>query len=365
MQIATTCKRLMPMKLMGLLRRANPEEDADGESAVEKPEIPLRVRLEAWWEGEGVEEILAKRQERLGNTDDGAAGARAAEGDAGGGKASGAAPDAKAKQAVEKVVEVDKSDGIWSNWRIEVAEMVWGKGFTSFGGGDHAVKAVQSYNITSAMTLLVLGAGLGGPARAIGSKFDAWVSGLESSKLLAAAGMQHSVDAGMSKKTPITHADFENLELKENSFNCVYAKEVLYNVEDKEGLLESVHMALRYDGPLLITDYMAVEGSGESAEVAAWMEAEPVKPHLWTQEQAENALRQLMFDVRVVEDVTDIHRAEINQAWAKFIAGKAQSGIPAKLSAVVDAEAERWTRLVAALDSGALRLIRICGLKKA
>ncbi len=375
MQIANTCKRFVPMKLMGLLTRARSGTDsssADDDhneedilSDEEKPDIPLRVRLEAWWEGEDVEDVLAKRLERLGGThDDGVAGNRAMGNvGQGGGPASNAAPAANKKEEAE--VEVDVSDGIWSKWRIEVSEMVWGKGFTSYGGGDHAVKTVQSYNITSAMTLLVLGAGLGGPARAIAAKFDAWVTGLEHSKLLAKAGMQQSVDAGMSKKAPINYADFEKLEFKENSFNCVYAKEALFNVENKQGLLEGVHKALRYDGPLLITDYVTGEGAEDSAELAAWMESEPQQPHLWTREQTENTLRQLMFDVRVVEDVTDIHRKEIHQAWAKYLNGQADSGIPSKLRPIVDAEAERWTRLVAALDSGALRLIRICGLKKA
>ncbi|MEE8517478.1 MAG: methyltransferase domain-containing protein [Alphaproteobacteria bacterium] len=370
MQIATTCKRFVPMKLMGLLTRARPETDDPSEEDIssegealsdeEKPDIPLRVRFEAWWEGEDVEDILAKHQERLGGTDnDGVAGTRTVGNDRqGGGRASDAA------QAANKMVEVDESDGIWSKWRIDVSEMVWGKGFTSYGGGNHAIKTVQPYNITSAMTLLVLGAGLGGPARAIAAKFDAWVIGLERSQLLAKAGMLQSVNAGMSKKAPINYADFEKLEFKENSFNCVYAKEALYNVENKEGLLEGLHKALRRDGPLLITDYMIGEGAEDSAELAAWIESEPLQPHLWTREQTENTLRQLMFDVRIVEDVTDIHRQNIHQAWAKYVNKQAESGIPSKLRTIVDAEAERWTRLVAALDSGGLRLIRICGLKK-
>lgn len=365
MQIAATCKRFVPIKLMGLWSRARAAKESSSEedtlSAEEKLDIPLRVRLEAWWEGEDVEDVLAKRQERLGGTDDDDV---AGDGAMGGAEMASASPQAAEKKD-DPEDEIDESDGIWSTRRIEVAELVWGKGFTTYGGRDHGVKTVQSYNITSAMTLLVLGAGLGGPTRAIAAKFDAWVTGLEHSQLLAKAGMQQSVDAGMSKKAPINHADFEKIEFKEASFNCVYAKEALFTVENKDGLLEGLHKALKYDGPLLITDYVLGEGAEDSAELAAWMESEPQQPHLWTREQAENTLRQLMFDVRVVEDVTDIHRQEIHKAWAKFVDGQTESGIPSRLRPIVDAEAQRWTRLVAALDSGALRLVRICGLKKA
>lgn len=374
MQIAATCKRFVPIKLMGLWTRARPEQEPSSEeddpteedilSDEGKPDIPLRVRFEAWWEGEDVEDVLAKRQEQLGETPDGGNAGVGAMGDTGERVQPAQTADEASSEKDEPEDEVDESDGIWSMRRIQVAEMVWGKGFTSFGGGNHAVKTVQPYNITSAMTLLVLGAGLGGTARAIAGKFDAWVTGLEHSRLLAKVGMQQSVDAGMSKKTPINHADFEKLEFKENSFNCVYAKEALFNVANKEGLLEGVHKALKYDGPLLITDYVMGEGAEDSAELAAWMECEPIQPQLWTQEQTENTLRQLMFDVRVIEDITDAHRQEIHQAWATFVDGQAESGIPQKLRPLVDAEAERWTRLVAALDSGALRIFRFCGLKK-
>ncbi len=380
MQIAATCKRFVPIKLMGLWTRARPAEDPSGEendpseedflsegetlSDQGKPDIPFRVRFEAWWQGEDIEDVLAKHRESLGGSDDDGAAENRAMGDVGPNAGSAQTADEASAEQENPEDEIEVSDGIWSTRRIELAELVWGKGFTSFGGRDHGVKTVQSYNITSAMTLLVLGAGLGGPTRAIAAKFDCWVTGLEHSQLLAKAGMQQSVVAGMSKKTPINHADFEKLEFKENSFNCVYAKEALFTVANKQSLLEGVHKALKYDSPLLITDYVIGEDAENSAELAAWMESEPAQPQLWTREQVEETLRQLMFDVRVVEDVTDIHRLEIHKAWAKFVDGQADGGIPSRLRPIVDAEAERWTRLVAALDSGALRLLRICGLKK-
>jgi hypothetical protein len=64
------------------------------------------------------------------------------------------------------------------------------------------------------------------------------------------------------------------------------------------------------------------------------------------------------LDCRIAEDVTEEHCAQIMSAWRALV-GKLERGeIPKHLLPRVMNEAERWTRLVRALEAYELRLYR-------
>ena len=242
-------------------------------------------------------------------------------------------------------------------------ETIWGPGFIGPGGSEHVLKLVQPFGMNSSMNVLDLGAGLGGPARAIAEDSKAWLTGMEGSDALAIAGMERSTNAGMSKKAPVNHTDFETIELRPNFFDRVFSKEALFTVADKERLFKMVFTALKNEGQFVFTDYMVRERGAESQAVKDWIAHEPVQPHLWSPDRTEAYLKRLTFDIRVVEDITKGARRRIFEGWQKFIDTHEPGSIPDELVPSLVDEAEHWARRVAALDSGNIRMYRIYALK--
>jgi ubiquinone/menaquinone biosynthesis C-methylase UbiE len=334
-------------ELAQTIRESEEAEQGEESGAPDAGAPSFRVRFLAWWQGRNVEDVeaeLASEEESLLETleqDTGAAGIEFKSKEDGG----------------------ETTDKNWSAERIKIAETIWGPGFITPGGPEYVLKSVQPFGMNSSMNVLDLGAGLGGPARAVADESKAWLTGMETSDALAFAGMRHSTDAGMSKKAPIVHADFEAIELRPNFFDRVYSREAIFTVANKERLFKMIFRALKNEGQFLFTDYLVRERGAESQAVADWVEHEPVKPHPWSPDRTEAYLKHLNFDIRVVEDITEGARQRIFEGWQKFVDTHEPGSIPDVLVPSLVDEAETWARRVAALDSDNIRVYRFYALK--
>lgn len=333
-------------ELAQTIREAEEAEKSDGSG---ETNFSFRVRFLAWWQGKNAEDVAAE----LGSEDESLQETLEKKPVVG-----VASLEFKAEEAAPEI-----TDKNWPAERIKIVETIWGPGFIGPGGSEHVLRLVQPFGMNSSMNVLDLGAGLGGPARAIAEDSKAWLTGMEGSDALAIAGMERSTNAGLSKKAPVSHTDFETIELRPNFFDRVFSKEALFTVADKERLFKMVFTALKNEGQFVFTDYMVRERGAESQAVKDWLAHEPVQPHLWSPDRTEAYLKRLTFDIRVVEDITKGARQRIFQGWQKFIDAHEPGSIPDELVPSLVDEAEHWARRVAALDSGNIRMYRIYALK--
>ncbi len=59
----------------------------------------------------------------------------------------------------------DDDDPVWPSARIGVAEALWGQGFLFPGGGAEVLRLTAPLGLSAASSLLLIGAGSGGPSR--------------------------------------------------------------------------------------------------------------------------------------------------------------------------------------------------------
>jgi 16S rRNA A1518/A1519 N6-dimethyltransferase RsmA/KsgA/DIM1 with predicted DNA glycosylase/AP lyase activity len=105
---------------------------------------------------------------------------------------------------------------VWGEHRRKLVQMLWGQGFTMPGGAEYAINLVNGFLLNPAVSMLEVGACLGGGTRAVVDKFRAYVTGLEPDEELAKEGMAISKVYSISDKAPIHPLDIKSLELKEN-----------------------------------------------------------------------------------------------------------------------------------------------------
>ncbi len=243
-----------------------------------------------------------------------------------------------------------------------LAQWLWGAGCHIPGGEEHILELVKPFALNPAMSMLYLGAGLGGGARAIATKFATYVTALERDGILAQRGMEMSTLQGMQKRAPVSVFDPDTIELRVGSFDCILARQTTYALPDKEKLLAVLAQALKPRGHLLLMDYVLDPKHPAESELEAWRRQQETPPQLWSAAQYVDCLKHLGLDIRVTEDTSDKFRRLVIDGWGQMITTVDMHSLPKPhLMRVVD-EVERWVHTIAALDAGALRTYRIYAL---
>jgi len=323
--------------------------EKEEEPSEEIVRIPLMLKLRAWWEGYDASEIEARLAKRSGNDDD----------------ATAPPKEKKAPEALDAVLPVDP----WDEETIEIAQYVWGNGFCGPGGPEYIVGLSKLLALSPEMSMIQLGAGLGGPARTLVDRFGVWVTGYEESEQLVEAGNELSKIAGLSKKAILTHYNTEEHEEFDRQFDRVLSKEALFTVQNKAGLIRSIEDKLKPGGLVLITDYVVADESVYAKDTyKQWRVGETADPCPNTADEIKAMLKDVKLQVRVSEDISDDYIKLINKAWAgadKVAAKLVKQENGAALIQTLMREAEFWARRKKLLESGDLRLWRFVANKKA
>ena len=294
---------------------------------------PFRERFKAWWEGyelapEQIEPVVVPA-----DPGDGA------------------------------MLRHEASEERWTEARIDLVQKVWGDGLIGPGGTERILEMVKPLDLTPAMSLLDLGAGLGGVARIVADHFGTWVTGFEADPRLTAAGMECSTKAGLGKKAPVEGFDPETFEVEPKSYDSVFSKEFFFTVQGKDRLLRHIETVLKDRGQIMFTDFVLAEAGHSSPAIDAWRASEPVKPAPWAAEDYVQALTELNLGVRLSEDITEETRALITQAWGAYMANVNRADLDSASASAVIGEAELWARRVKLLDSKDLKVCRIHAIK--
>jgi SAM-dependent methyltransferase len=311
--------------------------NTDGATGDTKGGYSLRDRLKAWWDGTELLELPA-----------------ASDADSG--------PDAGAENST--VAEDEGPRKLWEPSRINLVQKVWGDGFVSPGGRKHITDMVTSFGLDPSMGVLDLGAGLGGSARVMCEKFGVWVTGFEIDEDLAEAGMALSVKAGMGEKVPVQLFDPGTFEHKQASVDCVFSKEFLFAVQEKNKFLKAIEDLLKPKGQFLFTDFVLAEAQLRSPTLENWMENEPIRPRPWAVEDYEVGLVSAKLEVRVTEDITKDYRAMVIKGWSDYTGSAEAGGVGKESAPSLVEEVELWTRRIQAIDSGDLKVFRFLAFKK-
>lgn len=316
------------------------EIDDDAGSAPKKSRM---LRMRAWWHGVDAEELLAKADPET----DGEPAANTTE------ETSSETSDPEPPGAFE-----------WSEERIAAVEALWGHGHVRPGGDSFTLNFVRPMALTPAMSIIDMRAGLGGAARALVDTFGLWIAGYEPVSSLAAAGHERSIYGGMARKAPIQTYDPAAVELKANRYDAAISFELLSRIRDRNSLFELIVGSLKEPGQLMFTEFALKEKGEPAPEVKAWREKEPEIADLWTLEEYRQMCEDAKLDLRICDDFSDDYRRSALLGWAEAVEQFRPGTHEPQVVTEMLEELERWGRRLAAIESGALRVIRIHAFRK-
>jgi cyclopropane fatty-acyl-phospholipid synthase-like methyltransferase len=252
----------------------------------------------------------------------------------------------------------DDDDPVWPSARIGVAEALWGQGFLFPGGGAEVLRLTAPLGLSAASSLLLIGAGSGGPSRCIAAEFGVWVTGYEANKRLVDLANERSERAGMGRRAQVEIWDTLKPKFPRRYFHHGMAIEMLHGAKPDK-VLTAVALALKPAAQFVLLETVA-DAPLDPADpvVATWARLDHRSADVPSEPEITNVLARLKFDVRIVEDVSRRHMQSAMQGWR--IAVEAMASAPPALRQIgmVVHEAELWTARFRLMRDGKLRLAR-------
>ena len=310
------------------------------------PKVGVGLRLKAWWEGYDTDDIKDRLRDRMPED----------------------IVEAGEEEPKEKKDFSAENLDPWDEETVDIAQYIWGKGFCGPGGPEYIISLSKLLALSPEMSMLQIGAGLGGPARVLVDRFGVWITGYETSQMLVEKGRKLSKMAGLDKKAVLEGYDIENFEGFSRKFDRAISKEALFTIEDKAAMIGFIENKLKPGGLFLLTEYVidsdAVIGKDSYKE---WIVGERSHPFPVLSDELVEMLKNNHMQVRVSEDISRQYIEMINKAWsgADEVAAKlAKRDDGTQMIQTLMREAEFWTRRKKMLESGDLKLWRIVANKK-
>lgn len=293
----------------------------------------FKRRFHAWWEG--YDYVPEPANESVGDG------------------AGAAAATAKAPRA-----------DAWSPQRIRMCELIWGDGFNFPGGADAAMALLEPLSLAREQTLLDLGCGLGGGARAIAGTIGASVDGLEPSAVLALAGMKLSQAADLANKAIIQPFDLQVSSLPGKLYDGICVRQILGLVNDKAAMVAAFNNCLKPGGHIVVVEYALAKADADTPALAAWRKIEDGVTSPPTLELIAGALEHERLEVQVAEDIAPELKAQVLAGWARLAEEIKGKEVAPEEKPLLARELELWARRIAACEAGDLRLAKVHAIKR-
>ncbi len=143
-------------------------------------------------------------------------------------------------------------------------------------GGLAAVDTLaRKAGISAASRVLDVGAGLGGPARFLASRYGCRVAALELNRGRAAGAARLTRLVALDERVRVIQGDAIALPFADASFDACLSQEALLHIEDKARMLAECRRVLVPGGRLSFSDWIAHPrlGDRERARLWKWMAA--------------------------------------------------------------------------------------------
>lgn len=251
------------------------------------------------------------------------------------------------------------TSAIWPAERLTVTDALWGDGFQFPGGELETLRLARPLGLSAASSLLLVGAGSGGPACSVASHLGVWVTGFETDATLTTLANERSIRTGLGRRAQAELWLPDAPEFGRGYFHHGLALEPLRD-GNPEPVLTAIVAALKPGGQLTLVE-TAADTPLEPSDpmVAAWARLDHRQPG-WVPNQASvtRMLSRLGYEVRIVEDISHRHVQQALFGWKQVVGGLEQVKPSARQAGSLVSEAELWLRRLQLFRAQKLRRVR-------
>lgn len=249
---------------------------------------------------------------------------------------------------------------IWPRERILITDSLWGSGYQFPGGEIETLRLAKPLGLSAASSLLLVGAGSGGPACSLATQLGVWVSGYDADQALTHAALDRIAHHRLDKRVQAETWDPARPDFPLHYYHHCLALEPLRGTKP-EPTLAALAGAIKPGGQLMMTELVADTAlDPRDPTVRRWAELEHRDPSRLVPELGiTRVLRRLGFDVRIAENISRRHMDQALLGWRMQVRAMEEIERPsASQAALLVREAELWLMRLRLFRSGRLRMVR-------
>lgn len=253
----------------------------------------------------------------------------------------------------------ENASSIWPAARLVVTDALWGDGFQFPGGELEALRLARPLGPSAASSLLLVGAGSGGPPCSVAAHLGVWVTGFETDAALAELGNERSIRTGLGRRAQIETWRPEAPDFGRGQYHHGLALEALRD-GPPERVLTAIAAGLKPGGQLTVVETVADNPLDlKESHVASWARLDHRNPNfLPAQAAITRMLGRLGFEVRIVEDISHRHVQQALFGWRQLVGGLAEAKLNSRQAEPLVREAELWLRQLRLIQQQKLRRVR-------
>jgi cyclopropane fatty-acyl-phospholipid synthase-like methyltransferase len=250
-------------------------------------------------------------------------------------------------------------------FQVSICEQVFGEGYILPGGAARAKSLSKPLLLTEGIKGLDLTAGVGGLQQALHDKSGLFLSLMEPKAEVVTIAKRRMAERPEPERRDILGYDPAMLNLGNQKYDWMIAREMMFTVADKPGFINKLQMSMFSGGQFIFTDLVLDDDANlDSEAMAQWRESEKPPLHCLTESQYRALLEEVDMEVLDFEDDTEEYAATIRHAWAKYVETIHSQAVDDAFQQHVLHEAEYWHSRLRAFESGDLKLLRIRATRK-
>jgi SAM-dependent methyltransferase len=188
------------------------------------------------------------------------------------------------------------------------------------GGREATAHAVAKMNLDASAQVLDVGCGIGGAARYIATQIGCRVTGIDLTPEFIEVARRLTELTGLDGKIAFECASALDMPFEDGAFDAAITLHVAMNIPERAALYGEIARVMKPGAVFCIYDVMKL-GEGELAFPVPWAET-PATSHLTSAEEMRGLLDAAGFEVREVEDRSDLASASFQQALAAATAAE-------------------------------------------
>lgn len=247
----------------------------------------------------------------------------------------------------------------WPRARLTVTDALWGEGFQFPGGELETLRLARPLGLSAASSLLLVGAGSGGPPCSVAAHLGVWATGFEADSGLAALANERGIRTGMGRRAQTETWRPDAPDFGRGYFHHGLSLEALRD-GNAEPALTAIATALKPGGQLTLIETVADNPLDiRDSTTASWARLDRRDPAgLPTQAAITRMLGRLGFEVRIVEDISHRHVQQALFGWRQVVSGLEQLKPNARQASPLVHEAELWLLQLRLFREQRLRRVR-------